>query len=92
MRYNNVSRETYKRNETRQPDTTNTDGHGKDNGKNSRKATPTPYPLSPSLTYRADCVAVHAVNNKGVGGIAEELIPSVPPPTRFFAKSDYARM
>lgn len=80
----NVSRETYKKDETRRTD--DTDGQQKDNGNNSGKATPTPCPLPLSLAYCADCVAVHAVNNKGVGGIAEELTGAVPPLTRFFTK------
>ena len=45
-----------------------------------------PCPLPPSLVYDACGVAVHAVNNNGVGGIEEELIALVPPLTRFFAK------
>lgn len=86
MIYNNVSRETYKKNETIQTDTTDTDGQRKDGRNNSGKATPTHSPLPPSLAYDADGVAVHAVNNKGVGGIEEELISAVPPLTSFFAK------
>jgi hypothetical protein len=92
MIYNNVSRETYNKNVTRQTDTTDTDRHQQNSGKNSGKATPMHSPVPPSLAYCAYSVAVHSANNNGVGGIEEELIPTVPPPTRFFAKSDYARV
>lgn len=67
MIYNNVSRETYNKNKTRQTDTTDTDGQRKDGGNNSGKATPTPCPLSPSLAYGVNIAKQYTVWHTGMG-------------------------